>query len=229
MGINTKTSKNSYKNKRKGRQKEFVKNEIIKVAEKSFIDNGFDNTMIEHIAIKSGYSKATIYNYFSSKEEIFLGVLIKAFSLLIDTLDVFFQDKNNEKTLLSLGNAYLTYAENYPNYSKFYSTPQVKAITSSLRRKELEKQSLSPLELEFRKLQVKIGQQMSSIINESIKMTRNETNFNPMTLIIILSYLNPVIMELLQLDKQENKQYPSEGYVWILFTLLDKGLKYFDQ
>lgn len=48
------------------------KQKILEVAAKIFAKHGFDNTSISDITAKVGGSKATIYNYFRSKEEIFV-------------------------------------------------------------------------------------------------------------------------------------------------------------
>lgn len=48
------------------------KQKILEAAAKIFAKHGFDNTSISDITAKVGGSKATIYNYFRSKEEIFV-------------------------------------------------------------------------------------------------------------------------------------------------------------
>ncbi|MCG3743641.1 TetR/AcrR family transcriptional regulator [Vibrio cincinnatiensis] len=48
---------------------------ILEVAKDSFTQQGFEQTSMSHIAKMLGGSKATLYNYFSSKEEIFSAVM----------------------------------------------------------------------------------------------------------------------------------------------------------
>lgn len=48
---------------------------IIDTAKKAFATHGFSQTSMASIAKKVGGSKATLYNYFASKEEIYLAVL----------------------------------------------------------------------------------------------------------------------------------------------------------
>jgi AcrR family transcriptional regulator len=48
---------------------------IIDVAKTAFSQQGFENTSMSEIASRVGGSKATLYNYFSSKEEIFAAVM----------------------------------------------------------------------------------------------------------------------------------------------------------
>ncbi len=63
---------------------------ILGAAHLAFAEAGFRNTTIEDIARRFGGSKATIYSYFRSKEELFVavteafisGAILEAFSLL---------------------------------------------------------------------------------------------------------------------------------------------------
>lgn len=51
------------------------KEEIIKAAEAIFKEFGFEKASMSKISSKLGGSKATLYNYFSSKEELFFEVI----------------------------------------------------------------------------------------------------------------------------------------------------------
>lgn len=48
---------------------------IIDVALEAFTQLGFENTTMSEVANRAGGSKATLYNYFSSKEELFAAVI----------------------------------------------------------------------------------------------------------------------------------------------------------
>lgn len=81
---------------------------IIDIAKKAFIEQGYSNTSMSEIASRVGGSKATLYNYFCSKEEVFAAVMesvaaekiAHAFHLL---------EKNNDirTTLTDFGMHYL--------------------------------------------------------------------------------------------------------------------------
>lgn len=212
------------KSQRKQRRKELVKNDIINIAEKYFLDVNFDNVMIEQLATLSGYSKATIYNYFSSKEEIFLRVFIKSFQALIETL----QNFDFETGLLSLGEGYLLFVDKYPHYAKLFSSPEIKKFTNTIHNKELNNDVLTDLENDFREKQMKIAEIMTRVINQSFNSMDSKPSFKPMTLIIILSYLNSTIMELIKIDQESGKVHSPDSHISVLFQLLAKGLKYFD-
>ena len=63
---------------RRDREKLVRKNEIIKAARELFLNKGFMGTSMDDIAIRSEFSKRTLYTYFTSKEEIYYTVLYHA-------------------------------------------------------------------------------------------------------------------------------------------------------
>jgi TetR/AcrR family fatty acid metabolism transcriptional regulator len=54
--------------------KEARRRELIEVAARVFSDRGFRNARIEDIAREAGVAKGLVYDYFSSKEELFFAV-----------------------------------------------------------------------------------------------------------------------------------------------------------
>ena len=48
---------------------------ILRIAHAAFLEDGYAATSMSSIAAKVGGSKATLYNYFSSKEELFSAVI----------------------------------------------------------------------------------------------------------------------------------------------------------
>ncbi len=75
---------------RREREKQFRKQEIFNAALKLFAKKGFRATTLDEIAEKSEFGKGTIYNYFSSKEEIFTEIIISTINqhqLMINKID----------------------------------------------------------------------------------------------------------------------------------------------
>ena len=60
---------------RKERERLFRKQEIISAAIKLFAKKGYEHTTLDEIAEASEFGKGTIYNYFQSKEEIYLAIV----------------------------------------------------------------------------------------------------------------------------------------------------------
>ncbi|MCF6268852.1 MAG: TetR/AcrR family transcriptional regulator [Melioribacteraceae bacterium] len=61
---------------RKEREREFKRSEILNAAIQIFAMKGFKAATLDEIAEKSEFGKGTIYNYFSSKEEIYKEIIL---------------------------------------------------------------------------------------------------------------------------------------------------------
>jgi AcrR family transcriptional regulator len=61
-------------------------NLILDAARKVFAEKGFHESRLEDIAAESGFSKASLYNYFNDKDEIFLNLAVRDFENLLNTL-----------------------------------------------------------------------------------------------------------------------------------------------
>ena len=59
---------------------------IIQSALQNFIEDGYDRAKMQDIAIKAGVGKGTIYEYFSSKEELFSEVVLTGIHNMCDVL-----------------------------------------------------------------------------------------------------------------------------------------------
>jgi len=68
---------------------------IMGVALRLFANNGFDSTSISKIAKEANISKGLMYNYFSSKEELLVKIMISGMEEFIHYLQV--KDNNNIK------------------------------------------------------------------------------------------------------------------------------------
>jgi AcrR family transcriptional regulator len=60
---------------RKEREREFKRQEILDAAIHIFAKKGFKATTLDEIAEKAEFGKGTLYNYFSSKEDIYKGII----------------------------------------------------------------------------------------------------------------------------------------------------------
>lgn len=74
------------------REKDKIRNRrlLLEAAEKLFAVHGFAMTKIEDIAEEAGFSKATVYNYFDNKENLFIALIDRKFEETIQASeDVF--------------------------------------------------------------------------------------------------------------------------------------------
>ncbi len=63
--------------KRKERERDAHRREIVDAAEKVFIAKGYQKATVEQIAQESDFSVGTLYNFFKNKEELYVKVLEK--------------------------------------------------------------------------------------------------------------------------------------------------------
>jgi len=67
--------------KRKEREKERKRSEIMDAAEKLFAERGFINIKMEDIAREAEFTRKTLYSYFTNKDDLFREVFLR-FSIL---------------------------------------------------------------------------------------------------------------------------------------------------
>lgn len=61
--------------------------ELIEVARQLFASQGFDNTTMNEIAVRSNKGRRTLYTYFKSKSEIFMAVVDTEVGRLIERIE----------------------------------------------------------------------------------------------------------------------------------------------
>jgi AcrR family transcriptional regulator len=83
---------------------------ILKAAAEVFQETGFERTSMEDIRKRAEFSKATLYSYFPSKEELFMEIVIDAteahFQATLDALDPSYEDI--EQALVGFGTRLLS-------------------------------------------------------------------------------------------------------------------------
>ena len=83
--------------------------EIVRIASDLFHENGFERTSMSMISEAVGGSKATLYGYFSSKEELLAATLVYDVSEEADRLmNEFLSEKDLRAGLVKLGIAYMS-------------------------------------------------------------------------------------------------------------------------
>ncbi|MFI7016695.1 TetR family transcriptional regulator [Streptomyces sp. NPDC050164] len=60
------------------RMRATVRTEVVEVAHRLFTEQGFDKTTVDQIAAEVGLSRASLFRYFGTKEEIVLGRLAES-------------------------------------------------------------------------------------------------------------------------------------------------------
>lgn len=102
---------------RKQREKEQLKERILKAAREIFFEKGFHNTSIRNIADQIEYSPGTIYLYFKDKDAIFHELHKEGFQLLRNSkMQVLQEIKDPFERLIAMGKGYLDFAQENPDY-----------------------------------------------------------------------------------------------------------------
>ena len=101
---------------RKEREKKALKERIVKTASKMFVEHGFEKTSIRKIAEAIDYSPGTIYLYFKDKNELFYEIHARAFKLFLSEFEKVAKIKNPVERLEKLGEAYVDFGLNNPEY-----------------------------------------------------------------------------------------------------------------
>ncbi|QSX34350.1 TetR/AcrR family transcriptional regulator [Shewanella avicenniae] len=92
---------------------------IIEIAKEAFFNQGFEKTSMSYISQQLGGSKATLYNYFSSKDEIFYAVMeSSATEQIANAFHSLNQAKDIRSSMLEFG----------INYLDSILTPEIMAI-----------------------------------------------------------------------------------------------------
>lgn len=90
---------------RKERERKARKKLIIDSALATFKESGIDGVTMEQIAISSDFGKATLYYYFTSKDDIISSILEEGWeNLLIGIEDIISSDSSPEKKFLDVIN-----------------------------------------------------------------------------------------------------------------------------
>ena len=74
-------------NDRKTEERNLRKKRIIKGALKVFNEAGIERTTMDEIATSSGFGKATLYYYFSSKDEVFVEIMEQGWKMLWEGIE----------------------------------------------------------------------------------------------------------------------------------------------
>jgi AcrR family transcriptional regulator len=102
---------------RREREKEERRNSILDAAEKVFFSKGVREATMDDIAEEAEVSKGTIYLYFGSKEEVYLGIDLRALKILKGMFEsVLASGAPGIEKVRAIGRAYHEFSQRYPDY-----------------------------------------------------------------------------------------------------------------
>jgi AcrR family transcriptional regulator len=101
---------------RKVRDRQDMRDRILKSAHRIFVDKGFDDVSIRNIADDIEYSPATIYLYFKDKNEIFYALHTEAFKVFNDYVSDIILIRDPFDRLVALGRKFIAFSRKFPRY-----------------------------------------------------------------------------------------------------------------
>lgn len=106
---------------RKIREKEELKDSILKAAKKLFLERGFEKTSIRNIADEIEYSPGIIYHYFKDKNEIFHALHTEGFQEMGKRMGILSAIVDPMSRLRAMGKIYIEFGlENQDMYDLMF-------------------------------------------------------------------------------------------------------------
>lgn len=100
---------------RKEREKEELRETILKAAKSLFLEKGIEKTSMRTIADKIEYSPGIIYHYFKDKNEIFHALHQEGFKALSEKMEVLSVVQHPLERIKAMGKIYVKFAMENPD------------------------------------------------------------------------------------------------------------------
>lgn len=163
---------------RKEREKEERRTEILKAAEKVFFEKGLAQATMDEIAERAELSKGTLYLYYGSKEDLYLGVECRGKQILKEMFEKAASTGQGAiERLQNFGHAYFEFYQRHRDYFRMFAFSENNQLHSQVSQQMLEECSASGQ---------KIGQVMSEVIQDGIKEGVFRQELDPFEMTIIL-------------------------------------------
>jgi len=224
-----KNSAASPKTKRLKRERKQRRGAIIKVAREFFAKEGYEQTMVEDVAQAAGYTKMTLYNYFRSKDDLFMAVVTEAYKKMYDIMDSYLNQADVSFELRSMGQAYLEFFNENPDDAILFESARLGVIISNLVQKIENNEELTESEQDFKFHMDLIEKLMTSVITATMERSGVRKKVDPFSVIMVLSTFAQSIRELVLRGKRSNQpEEKTREYLSVFFTIIDQGLKHYD-
>lgn len=123
---------------RKEKERELRRKDIIDAAEKLFFSKGYDNVSMNEIAQEAEMARATIYQYFKNKNDIYAAIAIRAAKILEQMFEEVPKDLTGIEKIKSLSKTYYQFYKENTGYYKAYYHSGVFDYESSPTEERLE-------------------------------------------------------------------------------------------
>ncbi|MFW9921360.1 MAG: TetR/AcrR family transcriptional regulator [Candidatus Thorarchaeota archaeon] len=220
----------SPKKRRMEQERKIRRESIITAAEKEFIETGYESSMVDQIAIEAGYTKATIYNYFDSKEDLLAAVIARTYQYLYDALENSLRDLGTKSQLRTVGDGYLKFAYEYPGQAALLNSGRCGMISMRILEKNNREESLTESEIEYKEKEGLVAELMMGVISQTLQESGLEGKVDPMRIMLALSAINSATLELIRRGAVggQPKDVVKET-LWVLFNIIEQGVKHYDE
>ncbi|MEJ2296241.1 MAG: TetR/AcrR family transcriptional regulator [Candidatus Lokiarchaeota archaeon] len=216
--------KKNEKMSRKERETQLRRNIIIEAAEKLFLNQGYENTSMDEIAHASEFSKGTLYNYFNSKEDLYLVIAKKAYKILIELTKKFTQNEEpGMPQIKQIGYAYYEFTKKYPKYATVFHDIAIKIPDIESKQKKEQSQ----FEKDYLSMSYIYRDIFLSILEKAIKIGALRADKSPFLIAFVLSRLTNSLIKDLMHSKHIVKAFKLEEdqIVDFVFEIMEDGLK----
>jgi AcrR family transcriptional regulator len=166
----------SPKELRKRREKQRRRENIISAAEKIFSSEGFKETNMDQVANDAGFSKATIYQYFNSKEDLYLAICVKAYQKLNSLLQKREDQLGSKFLFSSTSNVLMELVIEYPFYSELFNAKFIRKKLAEIHQKRKNKQKLTQSECEFFEADITSSNFIFKALNNNLRESGEEVD-----------------------------------------------------
>jgi AcrR family transcriptional regulator len=212
------------KKTRKERQRERHRNEIIEAAERLFLSQGFENTTMKEIAQSAEFAKGTLYNYFESKEDLYLAIGTNAYDILIQITSEFINKKEpGIEQLMAVGYAYYEFTKTQPGYASIFHDISIRIPELSKKKPK----NYTKAEKEYFGQAGKYRDLFIEVIGKAVKNEKIRSDIDPMMIGITLSSLSSGLIKELEQSRDflERMKFDADDIIGFVFSMIADGLK----
>ncbi len=209
---------------RKQREADLRRQIIFEAAEKLFLSNGYEDTTMDQIANESEFSKGTLYNYFKSKDDLYLAIGTKAYEIIIDYTKYFVEKKDpGVDQLKAVGYAYYEFTKNYSGHSHIFHDINVKLPHVAQKSQD----TLTAIEKDYVNRNEAYGEQFRDVIIKAIKTKSIRSDKDPFLIGFTLFMMTSGIMKELEQHQNtlETMEFDSDDIIDFVFEMIAAGLK----
>lgn len=105
---------------RKERERELRRNDIIDAAQKLFFKDGYENVSMNEIANEAEMARATIYQYFKNKNDIYASIALQAAVILKEMFTDIPEDLTGIENIKALSRTYYQFYKEHTGHYKAY-------------------------------------------------------------------------------------------------------------